>query len=251
MFKRLLVILLLVSASYSFAQIDSTDYAIDDSIVVEDRPNYIGFNISPLVSGIVGDYNKDVKFSLMYKRNIGYKNLRFSFNHHRTVNTYPYDSYEVTSTTDTSYNARFYANDYKSIDLRIGIEELKGYRHARLHIGADVIIGYASYREEYWTNTFVLDSSATYRIWEDSTSTVSLPSGSANGSYLNLGVDVSFGFDWFISDEFLFTFQMTPQFNYNVKLDATKEDDNNVLGEPSNFVDFKLTYFDVILIYKF
>jgi hypothetical protein len=230
------------------AQSDSTEYAIEDSLYYEDRPNYVGFNISPLIAGIVGDYNKDVKFTMVYKRNIGYKNLRMSLNHHRTVNRFPYNSYEVISTTDTSYDARFYANDYKSYDLRFGVEELKGYRHARLHIGADVIVGYATYGENYFTETLVLDSAGNYLIDEDIETGAT---GYADGSYLNLGVDVSFGFDWFLSDDFLFTFQMTPQFNYNIKLDGVKEDDLNVLGEPRNFADFKLTYFDVMLIYKF
>ncbi len=227
---------------------DSTDYAVDDSIQFEDRPNYIGFNLSPLVAGIIGDYNKDVKFSLVYKRNIGYKNLRISANHHRRVNPFPYDSYEVVSTTDTSYDARFFTSDYKSYDVRFGIEELRGYRHARLHIGADLIVGYATYQEGYYSKTLVLDSAGKYHVVDED---LSDPSGLTDGGYLNLGVDVSFGFDWFVSDDFLFTFQITPQFNYNVMLEGSKEDDLNVLGEPSNFVDFKLTYFDVLLIYKF
>lgn len=231
-----------------YSQQDSTDYAVTDSMYFEERPNYIGFNISPLISGIVGDYNKDVKFTAVYKRNIGYKNLRFSFNHHRTVNRYPYDSYDVVNTTDTSYDARFFSSNYRSLDLRFGIEELKGYRHARLHIGADVIVGYASYREDYFTETLVLDSGGNYRLPEES---ITGPTGYGDGDYINLGVDVSFGFDWFLSQDFLFTFQMTPQFNYNILLDGIKEDDLNVLGVPRNFADFKLTYFDVMLIYKF
>jgi hypothetical protein len=109
-------------------------------------------------------------------------------------------------------------------------------------------VGYATYGENYFTETLVLDSAGNYLIDEDIETGAT---GYADGSYLNLGVDVSFGFDWFLSDDFLFTFQMTPQFNYNIKLDGVKEDDLNVLGEPRNFADFKLTYFDVMLIYKF
>ncbi|CAG5078058.1 hypothetical protein [Parvicella tangerina] len=246
--KFLVLTLALFSFSIHFSQLDSTDYAVDDSIYFEDRPNYIGFNISPLVAGIISDYNKDVKFTLVYKRNIGVKNLRFSMNHHRTVNRFPYDSYDIISTTDTSYDARFYSIDYQSYDLRFGLEELKGYRHARLHIGADIILGYASYGEDYFTETLQQDSGGNYRVPEGS---ITGPTGHSMGDYLNLGVDVSFGFDWFLSDEFLFTFQMTPQFNYNILLSGTKEDDQNVLGDPDNFADFKLTYFDVMLIYKF
>lgn len=238
----------LLLSTWATAQSDSTQYAIDDSLYFEDRPNYIGFNLSPLVSGIVGGYNKDVKFSVIYKRNFGFKNLRFSLNHHRTVNRYPYNSYDVISTTDTSYDARFFAHNYQSYDLRIGIEELRGYRHARLHIGADIIIGYADNEEEYFTETMVQDSSGNYKI---PSAHVPGPSGSKHGNYLNIGVDVSFGFDWFLSDDFLFTFQMTPQFNYNILMEGTTQDDLNVLTAPKNFADFKLTYFDVILIYKF
>lgn len=240
--------LLLIAVNFGIAQADTSDYAIDDTLYFEDRPNYLGFNISPLIAGIVGDYNKDVKFTAVYKRNIGFKNLRFSLNHHRTVNQYPYESYDVISTTDTSYDARFYGNNYRSYDVRFGLEELKGYRHARLHIGADIIAGYATYQEFYFTETLVKDSLGRYRV---PTEHIGGPSGSSSGDYLNLGVDVSIGFDWFLSDEFLFTFQMTPQFNYNILLNGTLSDDNDILGAPSNFADFNLAYFDVMLIYKF
>lgn len=239
---------ILLLSILSIAQTDSTDYMIDDSTYMEDRPNYIGFNLSPLVTGIVGDYNKDVKFTLIYKRNIGYKNVRVSFNHLRTVHPYPYNSYKVISTTDTSYYARFNTHNYKSYDVRIGVEELRGYRHARLHIGADVILGYASYGENYFDKNVALDSAGVYRLEDNDFNT---PTGYTDGNYFDFGVDVSFGFDWFLSDDFLFTFQITPQFNYNFKLDGTKNDDLNVLPEPRSFADFKLTYFDVMLVYKF
>lgn len=249
MLRPLLIIIVVITLSkFAKAQVDSAQYEIDDSTYFEDRPNYIGFNLSPLVTGIVGDYNKDVKFTLIYKRNIGYKNLRFSLNHLRTVHPYPYNSYKVISTTDTSYYARFNTHDYQSIDVRMGIEELRGYRHARLHIGADVILGYASYGESYYDKNVVMDSAGVYRIEDTDFNT---PTGYTDGTYFNFGVDVSFGFDWFLSDDFLFTFQITPQFNYNFKIDGTKSDDLNVLPDPRNFADFKLTYFDVMLVYKF
>lgn len=247
--RKFLFSLLFASISLvHFGQKDSVNYAIDDSLYFEDRPNYIGFNLSPLVSGIVGDYNKDVKFSLIYKHNLGFKNLRFSANHIRTVHPYPYNSYQVISTTDSSYDARFNTHNYRSFDARFGIEELRGYRHARLHIGADLILGYASYREEYYDKTIALDSSGVYRIQDQD---FDIPTGYKSGNYFNFGVDVSFGFDWFISNDFLFTFQITPQFNYNIKLDEILADDNNVLVNPKNFADFKLNYFDVLLVYKF
>lgn len=240
--------LLIVNSLVHFAQNDSINYTIDDSLYFEDKPNYVGFNLSPLVSGIVGDYNKDVKFSLIYKHNLGFKNLRFSLNHIRTVHPYPYNSYQVINTTDSSYDARFNNHNYKSFDVRFGIEELRGYRHARLHIGADLILGYATYREDYYDKTIALDSAGVYRILDQGFES---PTGYKSGDYFNLGVDVSFGFDWFISDDFLFTFQITPQFNYNIKLSEVKADDNNVLVDPKNFADFKLNYFDVMLVYKF
>ena len=49
-----------------------------ETINKEQNPNYFGFNITPLMSGIVtasNDYN--VKVGAVYKHNFGYKNLRF------------------------------------------------------------------------------------------------------------------------------------------------------------------------------
>lgn len=247
--KKLLVIAFMFMIATSYGQMDTTDYVIEDSLYFEENPNYIGVNISPLITSIVGDFDKDVKFSLVYKRNIGIKNLRFSINHHKTVNQLPYQSYEVIRSTDTSYDARYFFNDYKSYDLRVGIEELKGYRHARLHIGADIIIGYATYKETYFERTLLQDSSGRYH--NSDLSGPNLQSGHSSGEYINLGVDVSFGFDWFLSEDFLFTFQMTPQFNYNLLTTGNKEDKQDVLGSPKGFADFKLTYFDAILVYKF
>lgn len=81
--KRVLILIISIFSLGVFGQNDSTDYAINDSLYFEENPNYLGINVSPLVTSIVGDYDKDVKFTMIYKRNIGYKNLRFSLNHHR------------------------------------------------------------------------------------------------------------------------------------------------------------------------
>lgn len=247
--KQVAILIISIFSIGVFGQTDSADYAINDSLYFEENPNYLGINISPLVTSIVGDYDKDVKFCMVYKRNIGYKNLRFSLNHHRTVNQLPYNTYEVINTTDSSYDATFYSSDYKSVDVRFGFEELKGYRHARLHIGADLILGYATYSEKYFTKTLYQDSSGHYKV--SGTNNININDGNANGQYFNLGVDVSLGFDWFLSDDFLFTFQITPQFNYNILTSGKRDDDNNILGDPKDFADFKLTYFDVFLVYKF
>ena len=81
-------ILTLLMASFfltSFAQdpLSDTIKKLDSlsTIKKEQNPNYFGFNITSLMSGIItttNDYN--VKVGAVYKHNFGYKNIRFGMN---------------------------------------------------------------------------------------------------------------------------------------------------------------------------
>ena len=70
-------------------------------------------------------------------------------------------------------------------------------------------------------------------------------------SYLVTGLDVSFGIDWMLNDAFMFTFQITPQFNYYIFRSEQVIDPFQEYIQFGNYADFKLGYFDLNLIYKF
>jgi hypothetical protein len=251
--KYTLIISLIMSSMSMLAQKtpvteDSTEYAID-SVYFEERPNYIGANATPFVTSVIGASNKDAKISFLYKRNLGTKNFRTSINYITLVNALPYNSSRVIATTDTSYTSRFFANGYKQYDIRIGFEELKGYQYSRLHIGADLIIGGARYENSYYQKTFEKDSLGSFV--DNKAEVLENQTGYLNTNYFTVGLDVSFGFDWFLSDDFLFTFQLTPQFNYYTPVGTSKKDDNEIYGNSRQFVDFNLGFFDVNLIRKF
>lgn len=242
-------ILLFFIVQFSIAQTDSTAYYTEDTIIPQEEfPHYLGINISPLITSVVGGSSKDMKLSATYKYNLGEKNLRTSVNYITQANPLPFDYYKVTNTNDTSYDARFYASEYRTFDIRLGFEELKGYRFSRLHIGADLIFGYGEYNKSYYSRSYQVDSSGTYHLNED------IPvfnEGYSRGSYFDIGLDISFGFDWFMSEQFLFTFQLTPQFNYFILTNSDEDDSINQLAKPTNFPEFKVGLFDVYLTYKF
>ena len=76
--------------------------------------------------------------------------------------------------------------------------------------------------------------------------------GQRETNYFTTGIDVSFGMDIFLSESFLLTIQLTPQFNYYLySKDKLIEDPLNEYVQFGNFADFKLGYLDVQLIYKF
>ena len=69
--------------------------------------------------------------------------------------------------------------------------------------------------------------------------------------FLVTGIDVSFGFDWVMNDRFMFTLQVIPQFNYYIFLNESFEDQHNEYQPATNYADFKLGYFDLMLFYRF
>lgn len=250
--KLFIVVLIVSNCSVLFGQVDTTTVSeyeeVVDSSYYEDNPNYIGVNLTPFFTSIMGNQNADVKVSLIYKRNRGDKNFRFSANYLTASNKSKFHYYNVISTSDTSYTARFFTDHYRNFDIRIGFEELKGYQYSRLHIGADVILGGGNYEYRYFVNKFDLDSSSNYKL---NTNEATQQQGSIKGNYINMGLAVSFGFDWFISDDLLFTFQLTPQFTYHMLNSSKLEDNYGVYTKLNNFTDFKLGYFDVMMFYRF
>ncbi len=251
--KSSLIAFFFVLSQWSFGQADSTTTdsefeEVVDSAYFESRPNYIGVNLTPFFTSIMGRQNNDIKMNFIYKRNLGDKNLRFSANYSTISNKSRYNYYSVVGTSDTSYTARFFTDHYKNFDVRFGFEELKGYQYSRLHIGADILLGGGLYEYKYFVNKFDLDSNQVYRLNENVNTQ---QEGKISGNYFNMGVSVSFGFDWFISEDFLFTFQLTPQFTYHLLNSTTLEDNHGIYSSLNSFTDFKLGYFDVMMFYRF
>ena len=247
-FTKSVFFVFLLMAQFTFGQKDTTEFEeVVDSVYFEEKPNYVGVNITPFFTSIMGRQNNDIKAFLVYKRNRGDKNLRVSVNYSSISNKSRYNYYNVIASTDTSYTARFYTDNYKNFDVRFGFEEMKGYQYSRLHIGADVLLGAGNYEYNYYVNRFQLDSSNLYNLNPETV----LEEGKISGTYFNMGITVSFGFDWFISEDFLFTFQLTPQFTYHLLSNYKLEDNYGIYSSLNNFTDFKLGYFDVMMLYRF
>jgi hypothetical protein len=220
-----------------------------DSVYTEFYKNYFGSNITPLLSGVVsGRDNFNVKVNFSYKRNLGEKNLRFSMNYLTEGNVFPYDYFVTKETTDTTLLNRYFDNSYNHYDFRFGFEELRGYGGARVHVGLDAIIGFGNNTSNYFDKVYELDSSGVYIINNDLSPTYE---GGHFMDFLVTGVDVSFGFDWVMNDRFMFTFQIVPQFNYYIFLKESFEDQLNEYSSATNYADFKLGYFDLMLFYRF
>ena len=141
----LIFFLLSIVIDFKSQSIENENFEDTTFIPFEDSRNYLGSNITPLLSGIVaGNSDYDIKLNFTYKRNFREKNLRISYNRLMEGNVMYYDSYDPINTTDTSLTNRYFNNSYIHNDFRIGFEELKGYYGTRVHIGVDAILGYGT-----------------------------------------------------------------------------------------------------------
>ena len=256
----LLLLGVFVTVNVINSQENTESLEVIDSAYLEQYRNYFGSNITPLLSGVVsGKDNFNVKVNLSYKRNFGEKNLRFSMNYLTEGNVFPYDYYSIQSTTDTTLHNRYFDNSYEHYDFRFGFEELLGYGGARVHVGVDAIIGFGNNSSIYFDRTYLKDTTGAYILTNDVSSNnfqYSINGGPVyNGyhfiDYLITGIDVSFGFDWLLNDRFMFTFQVVPQFNYYIFLNEKFGDQHMEYQSATNYADFKLGYFDLMLYYRF
>ena len=238
---------LLTSTTLTRAQ-DSLFFEESDSIFFEARRNYLGVNLSPLFTSSFGRENRNAKMSLVYKRNKGYKNLRFSANYMTLVNKTSFYAFRPIGSSDSSIINRYYESDYKTGDIRIGFEEIKGGGAGRFHIGADIILGYGQFFSEYRQNELMIDSIGVYQLDND---VDPLYTGRHSSDYFIAGIDVSFGFDWFLDEVFMVTLQLTPQFNYYLAISEKLADQYEQYNPIQNFIDFGLGHLDVMLAYKF
>lgn len=234
--------------SDTIKKVDSLKY-----IEFEKQRNYLGVNITPLMTGIVSNQNDyNIKLSAIYKRNFGYKNLRFSLNYLSEGSSSLYDFYLPINTTDSSIYYRYFNTNYQYTDFRIGFEELRGYSDTRVHVGVDAIFGYGKQNSNYFHKLYEdSSSSGIYYLVERDSDHLLQTTGDKVTSYLVTGLDVSFGIDWMLNDAFMFTFQITPQFNYYIFRSEQVIDPFQEYIQFGNYADFKLGYFDLNLIYKF
>ena len=224
------------------------------NLLHESERNYIGINLSPMIAGLLTNQTShNIKVSTIYKRNFGDHNMRFSLNYLKNVSNSNFDFNMPVLTTDTSIFYRYFNSDYEYFDFRLGFEELRSYSSSRVHIGVDLIVGYGQQKSNYFHNVYELDSSG-YYLSSSKYDNHSLKNteGQRIANYFTTGIDVSFGMDIFLSQSFLLTIQLTPQFNYYIySKDKILEDPLSEYVQFGNFADFKLGYLDIQLIYKF
>jgi hypothetical protein len=220
----------------------------------ESERNYLGINLSPMLSGILSNQNEyDIKLSALYKRNFGDFNIRFSFNYLEKISNSDHDFNMPVLTNDTSIFYRYFNTDYDYFDLRFGFEELRSFSSTRVHIGMDAIFGFGKQISNYFHRSYKIDSSGYYLLSTDfQNHPLMLINGQRVSNYFVSGLDVSFGMDVFLSESFLVTFQLTPQFNYYIfRNDESINDPLEEYLQYGSYADFKLGYFDIQLIYKF
>ena len=253
--KKFLLVFLCIPLIFS-AQDSSYVSEKTDSISYfhESERNYLGLNLSPMVAGLVTNQDEhNIKLSALYKRNFGDHNVRMSFNYLKNISNSNFDFNMPVLTTDTSIFYRYFNTDYDYFDIRFGFEELRNYSSTRVHIGIDVLFGYGQQKSNYFHNAYELDSSGYYLPSSNySNHLLTNAEGKRTSNYLITGLDVSFGMDVFLSESFLVTLQLTPQFNYYIfSSDQTFEDPLGEYIQYGDFSDFKLGYLDIQLIYKF
>jgi len=254
--KKYFIILITVPF-YAFSQNltadpNNLDNSIED-VKIEESPNYLGINITPLMSGVINTRdNHNIKLSVLYKRNFGYKNLRLSLNYLTEGSSPLYDYNVPVQSNDTSIWFRYFNENYKYTDFRIGFEELRGYSDTRVHIGIDAILGYGSQNSNYFHSILSIDSNSNYRAISSSNDQLANAVGERVNNYFVTGIDISFGLDWVMNELFIMTFQITPQFNYYLFHNQQyKVDPYEEYVESNDYADFKLGYFDINLVYRF
>jgi hypothetical protein len=112
----------------------------------------------------------------------------------------------------------------------------------------DAIFGYGTNNSNYFERTLIKDSLGMYNDILDFSSNYE---GSHNIDYLITGIDVSFGIDWVLNEQFIFTFQVTPQFNYYIFIKEQIRDKYNSYISADDYADFNLGYIDLMLYYRF
>ena len=219
--------------------------------IYESERNYLGINLSPIFNVFANNNPiEKVKISSIYKKNFGKLNARFSLNYLSNPQSNFFQS--PISSSDSSITYKLSYSNYNHFDFRFGFEELRYLSSSRFHIGLDGIIGYGKQISRYTHEYFLKDSIGNYLTSQNNLITNN--EGNISYNYFISGIDLSFGMDFFLSESILLTLQLTPQFNYWI-VNQNSIYINHLNGEfenyGNNYADFKLGYFDLLLIYKF
>lgn len=235
----------------------SQDNPVDSTLIqYESERNYFGVNLSPLMAGFLNEnIYSNIKSNLIYKRNFGDLNLRASLNYLNDLNNKDYNFRVPVSSSDSSISFRNFYSDYKNYDVRVGFEKIRSLSSFRFHFGVDAIIGYSNQKYNYSDEYFFKDSLGNYLPNTNFlNSSLFVVNGEISSNYIIAGMDVSFGMDLFLSQSLLLTFQITPQFNYFI-FNSYDLPNSDPMKEYNNFdlsySDFKLGYFDLMMVFKF
>ena len=221
--------------------------------IYESERNYIGTNLSPLFNYfVINNPIEKAKISFIYKKNFGNFNARFSFNYFRDPNNDVFDYFYPISSSDSTITYRYLFSDFNHFDFRFGFEKLRYLSSSRFHIGLDGILGFGSQTSNYGHQFYMKDTTASYSQFPNNS--LNNNSGNISYNYLITGLDISFGIDLFLSKSIILTFQLTPQFNYCI-VNKNSIEIRDPIGEyknpGTNYADFKIGYFDILLTYKF
>jgi len=219
--------------------------------VYETERNYLGFNCTPIMSVFLNNNSfQNLKFYSVYKRNYGKFNTRFSINYLKDFHN---DFiYSPSASSDSSITYRLSNSTYNHFDLRFGFEQLRYLSFSRFHLGLDIIVGYGKQIYTYNHSLLLRDSLGNYIPTINNL--INKMDGNFNCNYFNTGIDLSFGIDLFFNESFLATLQLTPQFNFlfvNSKTISVEDPLEKFTNHGLDYTDFKIGYFDLLLIYKF
>ena len=250
-FKILVILFLNLNFISLYCQKDIKSDTIPK--IYESERNYIGINLSPLFNYFVTNNPiEKAKISFIYKKNFGNFNTRFSFNYFRDPNNDVFDYFYPTSSSDSTITYRYLFSDFNHFDFRFGFEKLRYLSSSRFHIGLDGILGFGSQISNYGHQFYMKDTTASYSQFPNNS--LNNNSGNISYNYLITWLDISFGMDLFLSKSIILTFQLTPQFNYCI-VNKNSIEIRDPIGEyknpGTNYADFKIGYFDILLTYKF
>tara|TARA_B110001452_G_scaffold133474_1_gene110971 strand:+ start:2158 stop:2910 length:753 start_codon:yes stop_codon:yes gene_type:complete len=248
-FKILVILFLNLFFNSLYSQEDIRSDTIPN--IYESERNYLGVNCSPVFSIFLNNNSfQNLKLTFIYKRNFGKLNTRFSLNY---LTDFQDDFiYSPIASSDTSITYRLSNSSYNHFDIRFGFEQLRYLSSSRFHLGLDIIVGYGKQISTYNYSLLLKDSIGNYVPTINNL--INNMEGNFNCNYLNTGIDLSFGMDLFLNESFLVTVQLTPQFNYlfvNSKSITFEDPLEKFINHGLDYADFKIGYFDLLLIYKF
>jgi len=211
----------------------------------------IGIGIAAGTPFKIAGHQPYEKYSLQFRKCIGFGIMKINANYVKN----PHDPWHSDNlkikrwTTDsTKIEHRFSQSAYRA-DLRIGLDKDVGNQDLRILIGLDFIAGMMSRKntisDTYYEQTWVTADSE----WQQVERSGAYESYDID--YLKMGIDLTVGFEFQLTDNFNLTAQWAPEWNYYKQLTDREEPEIYIhnLSE-DRWGDINL-FFDVYLSYKF